>query len=246
MIRVALECDVDVNRLNLDYDNTWKDQDVFWTFLKDSRAFKGQRLPPKSDRRAWLLGLEQNLEMNGEAVVLTVTMHPTQSNVGPYMRLELHPLKREQSSRLFRQFGSTRFVEVRVPTVESWPSGVDKTEALAARWLTRSSHQFMERTWAGFYVLERSIKVEMAGGQHGSGSKSVFYDRVMLFAEQGKGLGEPYLAKSLGPSNMDGHSPRGACSRYAMVNWLLNLKANGAQPYLKLFHRISLGKLSNG
>lgn len=202
-----------------------------------------------SERRAWLLGLQQGLEATDEAVVLTVAMHLVHLKTGPAMWLELHPLKREQSSRLFRKFGSNRFIEVRVPAIESWQGGEEDIVAVVAHWLTRTPHHFMERKWAGFYVLERSIKVEVSEKQHGSQDRSdpkvVFYDRVMLFAEEGKGLSKPCLGQTFGSSNTVESGLKGACSRNEMLNWLLNLKANGSQPYLKLFHRISLGELFN-
>lgn len=104
----------------------------------------------------------------------------------------------------------------------------------------------MERKWAGFYVLERSLKVEISEEQHGSqresDPKSVFYDRVLLFAEEGKGISKPCIAQTFGSQNTVGGRLQGACSRNEMLNWLLNLKANGSQSYLKLFHRISLGE----
>lgn len=240
--RVALHCDVDITRLNLKYDDTWKDQDTLWTSLKSCRAFKSKRLPPKSDPRAWLLGLQSNFESDGEAVIFTATMHPTKSKVGPAMRLELHPLKREQSSRLFRHFGSDRFLEVRIPIVDSWQSGEKDVEAVAARWLTRIPHHFMDRRWSGFYVRERSLKVESLDKQRPLESKAVFYDRVMLFAEEGRDLsrpGPPQMAAS--PSTFD-HNIREACSRNNMLNWLLNLDDNTSESYLKLFHRVALGK----
>lgn len=93
--------------------------------------------------------------------------------------------------------------------------------------------------------MKVEISEEQHGSQHGSDSKSVFYDRVMIFAEEGKGISKSSLAQTVGSQNTVGDRLRGACSRHEMLNWLLNLKANGSQPYLKLFHRISLGELSN-
>lgn len=241
---MAMECNVDVAELDLQYNESWKDQDILWMSLRSCRAFKGQRLPPRSDRRAWKLGLDQNLESTGEAVVLTMTMHPTKSKFGAPMRLEFHPLKREQSSRLFRQFGSDRFLEIRVPVVDSWQSGEDELEAKVARWLTRTPHHFMERKWSGFYVLERSLKVETVVGDHQSDSKAAFYDRVMLFAEEGKGISRLGLSQAMMSPSTIGHGLWGACSRNEMLDWLLNLELNGSQPYLKIFHRVSLGELA--
>ncbi|KAJ4386048.1 hypothetical protein N0V93_008940 [Gnomoniopsis smithogilvyi] len=241
VMRVALECDVEIASLDLKYSESWKDQATLWTSLRSCRAFRRQRLPLESDHRAWKLGLAEDLVSGGEAVVLTATLHPTTSKVGPPMRLELHPLKREQSSRLFRKFGSDRFLEVRIPAVDSWHSGQDEIQAMVPWWLTRTSHRFMEREWSGFYVLERSLKVEALVGERRPELKSTFYDRVMLFAEEGQGIFRSRLPQTADSSMTLGHGLREACSRNEMLDWLLNLKMNGAQSYLKLFHRVSIG-----
>lgn len=169
--RVSLECDVDVASLDLQYEDAWKDQNILWTSLRNCRSFKDHRIPPKSDPRAWRLSLEHTSDSDRESIIFTVTMHPTKSKVGPAMKLELHPLKREQSSRLFRHYGSDRFLEVRIPAVQSWQTGQDEIEGVAARWLTRAPHRFMNRTWSGFYVRDRSLKVEILEGKRGLDSK---------------------------------------------------------------------------
>lgn len=242
---MALECDVDTTRLTLQYNETWKDQDVLWAALRSHRSFKDQRLPPKSDPRAWRIALHNGFELDGEAVIFTATMHLSRSKVGPVMRLEMHPLKREQSSRLFRQFGPDRFLEVRIPAVDSWQSDEKDIEAIAARWLAAKGHWFADRSWAGFYVRDRPLKVETSVGQHGLETKTVFYDRVMLFAESGIDIlqydDEAFAIEA------EQDRRKVACSRRFMLCWLLNLefgKQNFSQPYLKLFHRLALGTLS--
>lgn len=228
----------------MQYDETWTNQDLLWAALKSHKSFKGQRLPPKSDPRAWKLALDNDFEYDGEAVILTATMHLSTSKVGPALKPELHPLKREQSSRLFRHFGSDRFLEVRVPAVDSWQSGEKDMETIAARWLTRAPHRFVERRWAGFYVRDRPLKVEIPEGKRGLETRTVFYDRVLLFAEEGRGLAPPpsRVKKWVeGFSSTVGRARKTACSRNDMLNWLLNLEENGEQSYLKLFHRVALG-----
>lgn len=149
------------------------------------------------------------------------------------MRLELHPLKMEQSSRLLRYFGWDRFLEVRIPSVETWQHDDDDIAATAARWLTAEPHHFLGRQWSAFYVRDRPLKVEIADGQHITSTKTVFYDRILFFAEKGVDLPD---ASQLGP--------RTALGRNSMLDWLLNWAANGSQSYLKLFHRVALGKVS--
>lgn len=182
-----------------------------------------------------------------EAVILTATMHATKSRRGPFMRLELHPLKREQSSRLFRHFGSERYLEVRFPTVDSWLCDAGDVEAMAAQWLTGAPHEFLGRQWSAFYVRDRQLKVEYPGTGPRGDSKPVFYDRVLLFAEKGKGLLEAEAPAVISPSPTSTRSQETysasklACSRDSMLDWLLNLEDNGSQKYLKLFHRVALG-----
>lgn len=191
----------------------------------------------KSDPRAWRIAIEgdQSFLADNEAVVLTSVMHPTHSKTDSTMRLELHPLTREQSSRLFRRYGADRFLEVRMPSLEGWQLG--DVEEDVARWLTDGEHSFLERHWSAFYVRDRPMKVD--GLEEG---KAVFYDRILFFAESGRGIAER-RRRSARLRQENSSLDRMACSRSDMLDWLLNWKNNGAQSYLKLFHRVALGKL---
>lgn len=239
--RVALHCDVDVESLELQYDERLLELDTLWHTLRTHPSFKGKSFPAKSDPLAWRDGLYNNFESEGDALVmLTATMHATKSKYGPAMQLELHPLKREQGSRLLRRFGSDRFLEVRIPSLESWLGREDGAETLVARWLANESHTFMDRHWSAFFVRERSEKSEIKGDKPGQEPKVIFNERVLFFAESGRHLPNARptisaLSKSMGPP------PGTACSRTVMLNWLLNFDENHDKSYLKLFSRIALG-----
>ncbi|KAI3396950.1 hypothetical protein diail_11563 [Diaporthe ilicicola] len=243
--RVALHCSVDVASLDIQYDESLADLDNLWHTLKSHPSFQGKRFPAKSDPLAWHDGLYNNFESGGDAVVMqTATMHATKSKHGPAsLQLELHPLKREQGSRLLRRFGSERFLEVRIPSIDTWLADEEEAEDLLARWLANESHPFMDRNWSAFFIRERSEKSEVKDVQRGQEAREarvIFNERVLFFAESGRNLlkarpTNSALSKARAPTAQE------ACSRSDMLNWLLNFNENRDKPYLKLFSRIALG-----
>ncbi|KAL1859561.1 hypothetical protein Daus18300_009562 [Diaporthe australafricana] len=239
--RVALHCGVDVASLDIQYNESLRDLDILWHTLKSHPSFKGKSFPEKSDPLAWRDGLYHNSESEGDAVVMqTATMHATKSKHGPALQLELHPLKREQGSRLLRRFGSDRFLEVRIPSIDTWLAGEEGAEALLASWLADESHLFMYRSWSAFFIRERSEKAEVKDVQHGQEPRIIFNVRVLFFAESGRDLSKARpkntaLSKATAPAAWE------ACSRTDMLNWLLNFNENRDKSYLKLFSRIALG-----
>lgn len=247
ILRVALHCQVNLAQLNFQncLQDRWQDYDTLWASLKDTPSLRRHRFPAKSDPKAWRMCFEPH--SGDEAVILTATMHAVKSRVGPFMGLELHPLKREQSSRLFREFGSERFLEIRIPSVESWHCEDDDIAATAARWLADEHHEFLERSWSAFYVRDRQLKIETPGVGPAAEAKSVFYERVLFFAEDGRGLMGAGMRSSPSPGSTSIGMPTAcppsmfACSRRTMLDWLLDWKKNGSQKYLKLFHRVALG-----
>ncbi|KAI7786800.1 hypothetical protein LA080_002270 [Diaporthe eres] len=239
--RVALHCDVDVGSLDLQYDERLLDLDTLWNTLRSHPSFKGKSFPSKSDPLAWRDGLYNNFESEGDSLVmLTATMHASKAKDGPAMRLELHPLKREQGSRLLRRFGSDRFLEVRIPCVETWLAGEEGAEAVVARWLANESHSFVDRRWSAFFVRERSERSEIKEVMYGQEeTRVIFNERVLFFAESGRDLPSARPTISA-PSKSIGPRARTACSRTEMLSWLLNFKENWDKSYLKLFSRIAL------
>lgn len=244
--RVALHCDVDLAHVNLRCAESWNNQDTLWDMLRSQPAFKGKRFPIKSDPLAWRDGLYNNFESDGgEAVLLTATMHATKSRVGPMLKMELHPLKREQSSRLFRRFGSDRFLEVRVPSVDSWLPDESDADVVVARWLANQYHPLIGRQWSAFFIRDRSEKSQDPNAPEGPEARVIFNERVLFFAEKGQGLPEVRSLQSIPPKS-ECRVVRAPCTRNCMLDWLLNFKRNGKQSYLKLFSRIALGESTPG
>ena len=241
--RVALHCGVDLAHVNLRYDESWNDQDTLWDTLGRHLAFKKKRLPGKSDPLAWRDALLNNYESDGgAAVLLTATMHATEPSTVPLLKWELHPLKREQSSRLFRRFGSDRFLEVRVPSIDSWLKDEKDAEAIVASWLANQLHPFICRRWSAFFVRDRSEKAEIPNAQDDPNPRYIFNERVLFFAETGKGLSSTAIPDLIPPKS-ESQTIRTACTRKCMLNWLLNFEMNHGQSYLKLFSRLALGEL---
>lgn len=226
--RAAIHCDVDLTRLYVPFDESWKDQETFWSSLKNIRSFKGRRFPAKSDPRAWRVGINDDFDGDNQAVIFTATFNTTDAMTGPPLKLGLEPLKCEQSSRLFRRFGADRFLEIRVPSLESWQTDEDDLEGTVAQWLANNRHSFLDRHWSAFYVRDRPMKSQPENGLDGREAKAVFYDRVLFFAE----------ASAKAPAS---RSLSAIVSRTEMLDWLLALKDQDGQSYLKLFHRVSLG-----
>ncbi|RYP32615.1 hypothetical protein DL767_005120 [Monosporascus sp. MG133] len=158
-MRAALYCSIDTTDISVQYEEEWVDQERLWAGLKAHPAFEGRRLPGKCDARAWNSSVHNNFRWGSSAVVLTASMSLSQSRTGPAMILELHPLKLEQSCRLHRRFGSDRFLDLRIPALNSWnfPDVPEEgLEDIAARWLTRNPHAFLGRSWAAFWVRDEA------------------------------------------------------------------------------------------
>ncbi|RYP25689.1 hypothetical protein DL768_011384 [Monosporascus sp. mg162] len=154
-MRAALYCSINTTDISVQYEEEWLDQEKLWAGLKAHPAFEGRKLPEKCDGRAWNSSVHNNFRWGSSAVLLTASMSLSRSGTGPAMTLELHPLKLEQSCRLHRRFGSDRFLDLRIPALNSWdfPDVPEEgLEDIAARWLTRNPHAFLGRSWAAFWV----------------------------------------------------------------------------------------------
>ncbi len=190
------------------------------------------------DSQAWNYSVHDNFGFGLKAVVLTASMTLNPSTTGLEMLLQLHPLKHEQSCRLHRRFGPDRFLELQIPSLDSWNSyGIPKEESenTVARWLTQNSHCFLGRNWAAFWVRSEGRRSTTKDSRD---SKTLGHERVSFFATDSVGH-----SPSGGPSplNNDGSKSAAKCTRNEMLQWLLQFDMNGGERYLKLLSRVSLG-----
>ncbi len=203
----------------------------------------------KSDAQAWYDGIHGDFKTGPTAVVFVAEVemrHESGLGGGPPMKLVLHPLKRERSCRLYRRFGSDRFLQLLFPSVHSWkvPSlQSHEAEEIAVRWLTGARHSMAGRLWAAFWIKEqkRERKEKTVKTFFGSDQKpKKFQERIYFFAEEGHGFAAAAMPGSF-PSKSEIPTSRTKCKRDVMLDWLLQLRENTAKPCLKLFSRISLG-----
>ncbi|OTB00025.1 hypothetical protein M426DRAFT_268321 [Hypoxylon sp. CI-4A] len=243
IMRIALHCSVNIEEVELPYNEDWKHQDRLWEDIKAHPAFNGKTLPSKSDAQAWYDSIHNNFRDGERSISLKASMSLSGSSTGPFMELELQPLKHEQGCRLFRRFGPDRFLELTLPSISAWPKksrGDEDTEIIASRWLTREPHSFLGRQWAAFWVKDGRKKSSLQESSPGMQSRPQILETIRLFAEAGRDFAK------LGP--IDARPPRAKNSivrpyltRAQMLDWLLNFEDNGSESYLKLFTRISLG-----
>ncbi|KAI0180103.1 RNA dependent RNA polymerase-domain-containing protein [Hypoxylon sp. FL1284] len=242
ILRVALHCGIEMDELQLDYDPSLTDQKTLWARLQALPVFRGKSFPERSRSDAWTAALNDKFSTVDWVVVLNATLASNTSKTGPVFHLKLSPLKLELSHRLGRRFGSDRFLELVVPSLGSLDVkslGETAVENIQ-RWLVDGPHILLGRIWASFYVKPALPKKATNDNAMGPQSKTVYQERIYLFAEDGNEFhrleaGSHWSSKG---EPVDRHTKMG---RGGLIDWLLQVPNNQKQPILKLFSRIALG-----
>jgi hypothetical protein len=248
ILRVLLHCSVDPADFTLRYDDSWQDQERCWEILRSHPLLNGSLLPEKSDAQAWQDSIHGDFRSGSTAGIFVAEIDVSRSTTGgPTMKLVLHRLKRDKSCRLYRRFGSDRFLQLLFPSAHSWnfPS-LQKQDAdkIFLRWLTGALHVVAGRRWAVFWAKaeKKSRKKKKKKTGFGSTQEQNFQsNRIFFFAEDGQRFAD---ATTLGspPHKSELPTARMKCRRDVMLDWLLQVQENAWQPCLKLFSRISLGR----
>lgn len=229
------------------YDKSWENQNTLRSVLCRRPEFRARAFPEPSSDDAWAAALD-SFHSRGRSVVLSATLDFNMAPSGPLFILSMLPLKLDDSHRLSRRFGSDRFLEVLYPSPNSTnvpPAlrGEDAREA-ANKWLARGLHQLAGRQWISFYTKDAGYKEPATHLRLGPESaKAVFKDRTYFFAVDGHNFRTPSPRNSLPPKDQK-VCARTKLSVHRMLDWLLQLRENTDQPYLKLFSRIALGTSS--
>jgi hypothetical protein len=237
--RVAEHCLVNLEDCSLQYLSIWKDQDLFWKDLRQHSCFRGKTFPAKCDRGVWLQG--QGHDLNAiEAVVYKARLrfdHPTQTP-----KLELERPVYEKGSRLRRKFGFDQFLELQLLFSDGFKkilSDEHQRRALA-QWFVRERHSFLSRQWVALFIENMKPMKE----ERGLTTQTIIGKRVTLFCEQKASLNfGSSICGTASQANVPSTltSSDSVSDRYAWLDWLLPLDFNADEPYIKLFHRISLG-----
>lgn len=255
--RAALHCEVDLACFNIRCEKSWinRDQDRLWTALEHHPAFRGKRLPEKSDPETWRSLILDDIDFEFTSVILSATVEFSKEKPPACLgRLKLHPLKRDKSCRLHRRFGSERFLELHFPKSKAWyeilsksknTQSLDEISRGLASWLSSQRHCFLGRQWKSFWITPHKKKTTTASSLVPE-QDSVYMEKVYLFAESGDHFirkAHPLAVPPRGePVSPRSDCTRTECTRIAMLNWLLNFEENTTEEYLKLFSRIKLGK----
>jgi len=234
--RIALHCGVDLDSFALNYSTEWvADNSELRKAMWKHHAFAGRAFPERPSQRAWeiALGGRKNPDQD---VVFQSALEFSNKDQGPLYKLKLHPPRIDRPTRLSRRFGADRFMEMLVPSHTTSHAAVprflrDNEEAVNElnRWFFHRRHRLAGREWAVFFVKDGGYKKPAQDPRIGPDPDSISKERLFLFAEDGQG-----------PLDIQ---PGGRIPTRKMLDWLLQLRKNAHQPYLKLFSRTALGRL---
>lgn len=238
-MRIALRSGVDLQQLDLTYNDSWTDQTRLRAAVRDHPLLRGKALPEKSSEAAWKAALGDFVNA-GQYVVLSASLETNRASNGPFFNVSLNPLKFESPHRLDRRFGSDRFLEISIPSA-SRSMGESSTDHIM-EWLVKHSHHLLGLKWAPFFIRKADPKKRAKDEGFGPEPKLEYQERVYLFAEGGTGF-RPRTKGEYPPKgeHADDHTK---LSRTGLLSWLLQPRQNAKQPYLKLFSRIALGMLT--
>lgn len=180
------------------------------------------------------------------AVVMSANLDWNTTSKGPLLHVSMRPLRLEQGCRLTRRFGADRFFEILTPSPTGAGAGTPpcmkepKNASLVIDWLIKSKHEFVGRTWQAFFTRAGGARKPNREYRLEPDAKPIFKERVNFFAESGCTFSNARPA-SLVPPPDEPLSKRFQFKASQMLDWLLCIKDNQDQPFLKLFSRIQLG-----
>ncbi|KAI1212373.1 RNA dependent RNA polymerase-domain-containing protein [Annulohypoxylon truncatum] len=242
ILRISLHCGIQMDDLRIAYDPSWTDQKTMWRRLQALPLFQGKSFPERSQPNAWTAALNDKFGTTDQVVILTASLSTNTSKNGPLFTLRLNPLKLDLSHRLSRRFGSDRFLELVIPSMNSQdlkPIGDAGIESIQ-RWLVNESHVLLGRVWTSFFLKPSLPKKISSENTLVPQTKTIYQERIYLFAEDGNdfhrlGAGDHWSPKGE-PVGMHTQMGRGS-----LIDWLLQVPNNQSQSVLKLFSRITLG-----
>lgn len=231
-----------MDNLRMQPGAAYLDYDKLWQFLRGQPELKGKPFPQESDRKAWDAACKDYSQLS-RAVVLSADLIMSKAKHGPLFNFILHPLRLDLSHRLGRRFGHDRFFEVKMSPLAGDRLAKERPELgseaykTIVSWLTREAHTFLGRQWRSFYAKDgrsRRKHVSISGTDIDVKLSHLIY----LYAEDGLGF------QSSRPLPSRGEIMHGPIKMTvpSLIAWLVHTDENKAQPYLKLFSRISLGK----
>ncbi|KAJ0383438.1 hypothetical protein COL922a_010480 [Colletotrichum nupharicola] len=178
----------------------------------------------------------------GQHVTFTASLVQTKKvKSGPIFSLTMEPIALDQGCRLHRRFGSDRFIELVIPSPNSWETPINnpKISDEVIGWFSSRLHYLAGRQWRAFYSRDAGYKTPQTNVSLGPDPKPIFREKISLSAENGNNF---HAAIPMSSMPMETPSElRVKLEVRDMLDWPLQLDCNEHQPYLKLFARIQLG-----
>jgi hypothetical protein len=181
------------------------DYDRLWSYMKRHEQLKEKIFPRKSDLAAWNAALK-DYTSGVYAVVQSARLRFGKIQDDPLFRVELQPLKRENSHRLGRRFGNDRFLEMSLPDlggkkVPKWlraDSNVGQTDLLrdiVAVWLTQRQHWFLGISWRAFCLKQSKSKKKLLDTSTNLDEVDDCANTVYFFATDGIGFQDSHRVR---------------------------------------------------
>ncbi|CCF36884.1 RNA-directed RNA polymerase [Colletotrichum higginsianum] len=242
--RIAVHCGVDLGEVvDMTYAEKWINYNELRKSLLAHPLFAGKSFPERPEPEAWAAAMAGFKTVRGQHVVFSASLgQVSRAKKGPIFTLSMSPVSLDQGCRLHRRFGSDRFLELLVPSPNSWEAPIDTREASQQTilWLSSKLHYLAGRKWRAFFSRDAGYKMPQKGLNLRQEPKPVFRERVSLFAEDGNSF-HPTSPRGTLLSSDNLRELRVKCRVSEMLDWLLQFDQNQKQPYLKLFSRIQLG-----
>ncbi|KAK1833678.1 RNA dependent RNA polymerase-domain-containing protein [Podospora conica] len=251
--RIGLHCKVDLESLDIRYNPAWAKEGIkaIWADFRkfdedvndEDRLFKS--FPERPTPEAFAVALT-TFATTDSAVVMSANLDWNLTPKGPLLHLSMRPLRLEQGCRLTRRFGADRFFEILTPSPTGAGTNVPpcmkdpKNSSLVIDWLMKTKHEFVGRTWQAFYTRSGGARKPNREYRLEPDAKPIYKERVNFFAESGHTFAGPRPASWVPPAD-EPLNKRCQFKASQMLDWLLCIKDNQDQPYLKLFSRIQLG-----
>ncbi|KAK7999755.1 RNA-directed RNA polymerase [Apiospora arundinis] len=230
-------------------EESFMDQDALWKMLKSHSLLRAKALPERSRSEAWTAAFD-SFRTPHRVVVLTASLEFS-PDPDAVFTIQLDPLRLERPHRLNRRFGSDRFIEIVIPTLDAknLPShirNISEAEATLRHWASQRLHYFVGRTWAGFFI--RPYRNGSANTKEAVKDQKEMFNpvqhvsmkhRLYFFAEDG----DDFLPSIPGKLPLKGEpsTAHTRATKWDMIEWLLQISKNMDQPVTKLFSRIVLG-----
>jgi hypothetical protein len=231
--RFVTHSKIPMSSLPVSVKQTTDDYGQLWSSLLKCMP-DGKVGPERSSKIAW-----DKAKTNPADIVFSgdLAFSDTSNKEGPVFELKLKPLKPAKSNRLGRRFGGDRLFVLGIPelTNKSIPKNLKCDEMNFQKsfiaWLLDTEHHFLGRKWCAFWLKAVTGKVK----------SKTFKHQVYLFAIDGSDFSHRPGLRSSTTTVRQHHAP---VSIQELLEWYIPFGKNCEKPCLKLFARLTQGKLT--